>query len=139
MENLDEKIKELFHESIPEMASDTFFLQKVEAGMDAIDMVMLNNTRNKQKVLKVGLISGFAGFLCGLVLTMLFPYINSIIQSFLYYFLTISFHMELICNIFTFILIAVVIIIVSLSCYSILNNYYIPIQTSTLLKTGKQA
>lgn len=77
----EDRIKELFREYDPNVSSSMAFIERLEQNLDAVEMIHRENAavmkRNKVAVCS----AACAGFISGVIFTMLLPYITNIIRS----------------------------------------------------------
>ena len=126
MENRDkeyERIKLLFEESLPELSSEKSFVAKVENGIQGIELVKANIKASKKGNKISALLSGMAGFLCGVILTLLYPFLNTLISSFIIGYLSNIPETEIISIVLTCIFISLICSGVSLGTYALFTQH----------------
>lgn len=119
MENEDDKIRQLFAESIPELSSDILFMEKIEARINIMDLFKEKEKKMKKRSRTAALISGCAGFLCGIILTLLYPYITKFFISIFSEFTLPSLTIEMVSEISTLLLISLS------SIATVFSSYYV--------------
>lgn len=125
-----DKIKKLFEEALPELSSDESFISRVDIGIQGIDLVKSSLKGYKKRNMITAIFAGLTGFLCGALLTLIYPLINTLIQTGLLSYMKISEAVETIAIIATSVIITLVSLGVSLGTYSVFS-----LHTSTLRKS----
>ncbi|MBD5262119.1 MAG: hypothetical protein HDS38_08330 [Bacteroides sp.] len=77
----EERIKDLFKDYAPDLSSSMDFMQRLERNLDAVELIHRENAAVMKRNRLAVAIASCAGFLTGVIFTLLFPYINSLIQS----------------------------------------------------------
>lgn len=78
MQQLDDDIKNLFKDFSPTLASDTDFMARLQKNMAAVEAVK-NHVATLQRRNRIALVAAaFAGFVMGVICTLLVPYIGNI-------------------------------------------------------------
>ena len=114
------QIRKLFEDSLPEMSADRNFINRVETGIKGVDIVKASIESYRRRNRIAAVISGFAGFLCGVILTSLYPFINALIMPGILHIANMTSSVVMLVNIIVWILIAVVCLSVSLGTYPLL-------------------
>lgn len=125
-----DKIKKLFEEALPELSSDESFISRVDIGIQGIDLVKSSLKGYKKRNMITAIFAGLTGFLCGALLTLIYPLINTLIQTGLLSYMKISEAVETIAIIATSVIITLVSLGVSLGTYSVFS-----LHTSILRKS----
>lgn len=71
----DDKIKEIFSEFAPELSSSTRFMHQLQRNMEAVEIVKRHQAAMKKRNRLAVAIAAFAGFVTGVILTLLYPLI----------------------------------------------------------------
>lgn len=111
------KIRALFEESTEKLTPDKIFISRIENNLKAVDFVKIKFLSYKKRNRIVAMISGVSGFVCGVILSILFPIINSIIEAGILRIISLSPESEFVSNILTWILIALICIGTAVGCY----------------------
>ena len=77
----EERIKDLFKDYAPDLSSSMDFMQRLERNLDAVELIHRENAAVMKRNRLAVRIASCAGFLTGVIFTLLFPYIKSLIQS----------------------------------------------------------
>ncbi len=77
----DDKIKDLFAAFTPELTSDTGFMRRLERNMEAVEIVKRRNAEVRRSNRRAVVLAALTGFVCGVVLTLLMPFISPLIVS----------------------------------------------------------
>ena len=77
----DVKIKRLFEEYASELKCDNKFMQRLENCCDAMDMVLEEKDNYKKRFGRIAAISAFSGFITGVVMMLIYPWILSLAES----------------------------------------------------------
>lgn len=78
----DDKIKELFQSFNPEMSADSLFLSKLKKNMEAVELVKRHTEAMRRRNRVAVCVAALAGFVMGVILTLLFPIIGDAVTSF---------------------------------------------------------
>lgn len=116
------RIRNLFEESLPEMSPDCDFIARVESSIKTLEMVRFNLERYKQRNRKTAIISGLAGFICGIILTSIYPFINLMIEELILNAMAPSPGIELVPAVLAWVLIALICIGVALGSYALFSE-----------------
>ena len=77
----EERLKDLFSQYDPELSSSMAFLERLERKLEAVELIHQENAavmkRNKLAVA----IATFAGFISGILFTLILPYLADVIKS----------------------------------------------------------
>lgn len=71
----DNKLKSLFEDYQPEISSDFIFMNNLQRNMDAMEMVRQHNIAMQRQNRRAVVMAAFVGFISGIIITLLFPYI----------------------------------------------------------------
>lgn len=96
MENEDKEIRKLFERSLPELTSDREFIKRIERSIAAVDLALINQKDLKTINRKRAFIAGISGFMSGVILTLLYPFIIDLLESIFITFMLPSSFMSLI-------------------------------------------
>ncbi|MCH5224025.1 MAG: hypothetical protein J1E82_08275 [Muribaculaceae bacterium] len=83
MTSENDSLKKLFDDFNPELSDDRQFMDRLVAGIDAVDLFKVSERRRARRLRIVAAVSALAGFFCGVILTLLFP----VLVDFLYPFI----------------------------------------------------
>lgn len=78
----DDKIRSLFDNFEPELSSSFQFVNQLKKNMEAIEIVRRHNAELKKRNRLAVAIAAISGFAAGVVLTLLFPLIGSLVSTF---------------------------------------------------------
>lgn len=81
MDQTDDKLRQLFESSIPEFTPSGEFLKRIERNIEAVDLVRKNQAAIVVKSRRAAFLSGMAGFICGVILTLLYPFILNLLSG----------------------------------------------------------
>lgn len=77
----EEKIKDMFRKYDPDLSSSMAFMERLERNLNAVEMIHReNNAVMRRNRLAVAL-AACAGFISGVIFTLLLPYITDMIES----------------------------------------------------------
>lgn len=78
----DDQLKDLFAGFNPPMGDDNQFMSKLERNLQAVEYAKMHcaQTRRKNRVAVV--VASFVGFVCGVVFTLCYPYLLSLVDGF---------------------------------------------------------
>lgn len=77
----EEKLKDLFKRYDPDISSSMAFMERLERNLNAVELIhQENNAVLKRNRMAVAIASA-AGFITGVIFTLLFPYINTLVQT----------------------------------------------------------
>ena len=77
----EERIKEFFRGYDPELSSGIAFMERLERNLDAVEMIHRENESAMKRNRIAVAVAAAAGFITGVVFTLIFPYIKALIQS----------------------------------------------------------
>ena len=77
----EERIKDFFHGYDPELSSGIAFMERLERNLDAVEMIHRENEAAMKRNRIAVAVAAAAGFITGVVFTLIFPYIKALIQS----------------------------------------------------------
>lgn len=120
MEDLNQdynKIRQLFEESIPNLPSDKIFMERIETGIRAIETVKADFSQIKKQNRISALLSCGVGFISGIVLTLLYPFITTLIQEGIFSFMKFSQGYEVISKMLAWCIIAIICVAISIGTY----------------------
>ena len=117
-----DKIRQLFEESLPELSPDRSFIARIENGIQGVDMVKSSLMKYKKRNRITAILSGAAGFICGAILTLLYPIINFLIGEGVLKLTEISPESEVLITVLASGAVALISVGVSLGTYSILSQ-----------------
>ena len=123
----DNRFKELFEQYSSELTLDKGFEEKVINGIDALDIVIDVKEKEKRTNLFVAIFSATLGFICGVVLTLLYPSIESFTKTAFLNFMQSTPELEIWTGIISYALIAFVCLSVTFGSYFMitpLRNYF---------------
>lgn len=73
----DDKIKNLFADFQPELSSTFQFMNKLEKNMETVELLKQHNIALKRRNKIAVVIAAASGFVMGVIMTLLFPFISS--------------------------------------------------------------
>ena len=79
----NDSLKNLFDDFNPELSDDKQFMDRLVAGMDAVDLFKMSERRRTGRLRIVAVVSALAGFFCGVILTLLFPVLVDFLHPFI--------------------------------------------------------
>ena len=129
-------IRTLFEKSLPELTPDEIFIKRIENRINFISLIAEDKNKYKRKNLITAIISGLSGFLCGVILTLFYPYLSTLINTLLITYLQIEAARELVSITGSCIIIALCCIFTFVATFKVVNQMdYMPIfQLSSLKK-----
>lgn len=71
----EDKLKDIFKDFNPDLSSDNDFMSRLERSMDAVEIVKRQNAEIHRRSKRAIAIAALAGFVAGVVMTILQPYI----------------------------------------------------------------
>ena len=77
----EDKIKDIFNGYDPDLSSSFAFMERLARNMDAIEFIHKENAAVLKRNRIAVATAAAAGFITGVVFTLIFPYINVLIQS----------------------------------------------------------
>ena len=77
----DDKIKSLFSNFEPELSSDFKFMRSLEEKLDSVEIVKLHNAEVQSRSKKAVTFAALAGFVIGLLFSLILPYISGIVSD----------------------------------------------------------
>jgi uncharacterized membrane protein (DUF485 family) len=78
----DYKLKELFTNFQPEMSSSLLFMDKLQKNMERVEFLKQHNLAIKRRNRLAVCIAATSGFIMGVILTLLFPLVESWVSTF---------------------------------------------------------
>lgn len=78
----DEKLKELFSDFRPNLSPDSCFMSKLQDSLEKVELVKQHNIELKNRNKKAVTAAAIAGFISGVLFTLLLPYTDSFAQNF---------------------------------------------------------
>lgn len=72
----DKDLQQLFRNFNPEISSSDAFMSNLKRGMDVIEMLRAQNLALKKRNRKAIAIAAACGFVMGVIMTLLFPYVS---------------------------------------------------------------
>ena len=118
----DDKIKKLFKEFQPDLTDDREFISQVKIGLDALELFKESEKKRRLQLRRATFLSALAGFLCGVILTLLSPVISNLITPFLLNIQDFSFDREILISSLTWCLIAFSSILLTFGSYSLFSS-----------------
>lgn len=79
----EERLKEIFSEYDPELSSSLAFMERLDRNLNAVELIHQENDAVMKRNRLAVVIASVAGFVTGVLFTMMFPYINGLLQSLL--------------------------------------------------------
>lgn len=73
----EDSIKKLFDGFNPELTSDTMFMSRLQRNMEAVELVKRNSAAVRRRNKTAVVVAALAGFVTGVLLTLLLPHICS--------------------------------------------------------------
>lgn len=126
MEKVDDKIKKLFEDSLPPLGTDEDFLRRIERNLDAVDLTREAIGVDRRHNWQIAVLSGLAGFIAGVISTLLYPYlillVNGFIGSVLVSSIDPGFNVPIISETLTYALISGAALWSSISTYNLLSR-----------------
>lgn len=77
----DDKIKSLFSNFDPELNSDFRFMRNLEEKLDSVEIVKQHNAEARSRCKKAVIFAALAGFVVGLLFSLLLPYISRVVAD----------------------------------------------------------
>lgn len=77
----EDKISRIFREYEPEISSSMAFMERLERNLNAVEMVHRENEAVMRRNRIAIAAAAFAGFISGMIFTLLLPYITEVIRS----------------------------------------------------------
>ncbi len=77
----DEKFKELFDSFQPELSSDNDFMSKLQDSLDKVEIIRQHNSELQRRSKKIGFAAAIAGFVTGVLFTLLLPSIDNLVKT----------------------------------------------------------
>lgn len=77
----EDKIKELFSGYDPDISSGIAFMERLERNLNAVELIHQENSEVLKRNRIAVAMASMAGFLTGVIFTLLFPYIDSLVQT----------------------------------------------------------
>ena len=77
----DDKLKDLFAGFNPPMDDDRHFMSQIERSLQAVEMAKNQCAEIKRRNSKAVIVASFVGFVCGVVFTLCYPYMLSVLQG----------------------------------------------------------
>ena len=78
----DDKLKEIFNDFNPELSSSFQFMTKLKKNMEAVEIVKHYNAAQRKRNKIAVALAGICGFATGVVLTLIYPMIEEMLDSF---------------------------------------------------------
>ena len=92
----DDKLRELFDSYQPELSSDALFMSKLKRNMESVELVKRHTEAMRKRSRIAVVVAAIAGFVMGVVLTLLSPLIGDFVSTIA---LTISDHSDIVMRI----------------------------------------
>ncbi len=80
----DKDIQKLFGDFKPKLSSEADFLQQLERRMDGVEFLRQASQKNLRAYRRAGVFAAAAGFLCGVLMTLLVPTLVSFFDTLKY-------------------------------------------------------
>ncbi|MDE5586507.1 MAG: hypothetical protein K2I92_09300 [Muribaculaceae bacterium] len=77
----EERLKNLFSQYDPELSSSMAFIEHLERNLDTVELIHQENAAVMKRNRIAVAIASCTGFMSGVIFTLLFPYIDSLIKS----------------------------------------------------------
>lgn len=77
----EDKIKDLFSSYDPELSSSLAFMERLERNMEAVEFIHRENEAIMKRNRMAVAIASVAGFVTGVIFTLLFPYISALVET----------------------------------------------------------
>lgn len=77
----EDKIKELFSSYDPELSSSLAFMERLERNMEAVEFIHRENEAIMKRNRLAVAIASVAGFVTGVIFTLLYPYILALVET----------------------------------------------------------
>ncbi|MDE5849676.1 MAG: hypothetical protein K2H38_06000 [Muribaculaceae bacterium] len=77
----EDKIKDIFSNYDPELTSSLEFMERLERNLDAVELIHRENAAVMKRNRIAVTVAAIAGFLSGILFTLLLPYLMDMIQS----------------------------------------------------------
>ncbi len=77
----DDKIKSLFSTFEPELSSDFRFMRNLEEKLDSVELVKQHNAEALTRSKKAMTFAALAGFVVGLLFSLILPYISRVVSD----------------------------------------------------------
>lgn len=116
-----QEIRAMMEESLPELSSGEDFVRRVNGALEAMEFVLKETRKTKRNTAVISVISGLAGFVCGVVMTLFYPFINSFIQNMFLSIFKLSETIEFVSLLLSYSVIASGCVFVALGTYRLLN------------------
>lgn len=119
----DLKIKQLFFESLPELSSDSLFMERIKGAVKAQEFLKTKERILKYQSRRAAFVSGVAGFMCGILMSWLYPHILLFFNSLLINFGNLSLPRDSMSEIFSWISVSLCCVITVFSTYAMTLNF----------------
>lgn len=77
----EERLKDLFQAYNPRLSSSMDFMERLDRNLNAIEFIHKEKAAVRKRNRVAVVAAAAAGFMTGVIFTLLFPYINALIQS----------------------------------------------------------
>ena len=122
MTSENDSLKDLFDDFNPELSDDKQFMDRLVAGMDAVDLFKMSERRRTERLRIVAVVSALAGFFCGVILTLLFPLIVNFLHPFIINLSNFSPDTQLLTNSIAWGLVAIASLAATFGTYSLMSS-----------------
>ena len=122
MTSENDSLKNLFDDFNPELSDDKQFMDRLIAGMDAVDLFKVSEQRRARRLRIVAAVSALAGFFCGVILTLLFPVLVNFLHPFIINLSNFSPDTQLLTNSLVWCLVAIASLSTTFGTYSLMSS-----------------
>lgn len=122
MTSENDSLKKLFDDFKPELSDDKQFMDRLVAGMDAVDLFKMSERRRTGRLRIVAVVSALAGFFCGVILTLLFPVLVDFLHPFIINISNFSPDTQLLTNSIVWCLVAIASLYTTFATYSLMSS-----------------
>lgn len=77
----DDRLKELFNGYVPKLSSSMDFMERLDRNLNAVELIHRENEAFMKRNRIAVALASLAGFITGVIFTLLFPYLNGLVNS----------------------------------------------------------
>lgn len=77
----EDRLSELFSSFSPSLPSDRLFMDRLERNLESVEFIRLRTLRLRRRNRIAAIAAALAGFLCGTLFSLCFPYLAAFVRS----------------------------------------------------------